>query len=455
MTDESSRNTLSASDTSPGGGRQPVRAVISAFLGSAIEFYDFLLYAQTAALVFGPVFFKNMSPATATIAAFGTFAVGYLARPVGGLVFGHFGDRLGRKKMLVITMMLMGLASAAIGLVPPPSVLGSWSVVLLVLFRVLQGIAVGGEWGGAAILAYEHSTTKRRGFAASFTQAGAPTGVALGSLMLGLFATLPQADFLSWGWRIPFLLSVVLLVIGLWVRSGVNESPEFVDAEQREEAGAGTRTGPLAVLLRRPKPVLVSIGALFGNFVLAGMMETFALNYAVASGFPKSGALLAWSASSIFQIFVAVGMGYLSDIVGRGRLMTFGYIAFAVAIYPFFLALSSHNWTLLIVALFLNKTIHATVYGPLAAFVADRFDVGTRYTGSSAGYQLASLLGSGLAPLGFTALYAVSGSNIVTVAGVAAIACLFSAVVVVFAGRRRAGKAVFAPELAAVETDRQ
>lgn len=425
-----------------GAARQPVRAVISAFLGSAIEFYDFLLYAQTAALVFGPVFFAKMSPAAATIAAFGTFTVGYLARPVGGLLFGHFGDRLGRKKMLVVTMMLMGLASAGIGLVPPPSILGSWSVVLLVLFRVLQGVAVGGEWGGAAILAYEHSTAKRRGFAASFTQAGAPTGIALGSLMLGLFASLPQAGFLSWGWRIPFLLSVVLLVIGLWVRSGVNESPEFVDAQQRKELATGSRTGPLATLLRRPKPVLVAIGALFGNFALAGMMETFALKYAVNSGFDKSGTLLAWSAASIFQIFVAVGMGYLSDIVGRGRLMLFGYIAFAAGIYPFFLALSSHNWSLLIIALFLNKAVHATVYGPLAAFVADLFTVGTRYTGSSAGYQLASLLGSGIAPLAFTSLYVASGNNVASVAALAAVACLFSAAVVGIAARSRTtGKA--------------
>ncbi|HVW45173.1 MAG TPA: MFS transporter [Amycolatopsis sp.] len=419
-----------------------MRAVISAFLGSTIEFYDFLLYAQTAALVFGPVFFAKMSPAAATIAAFGTFTVGYLARPVGGLLFGHFGDRLGRKKMLVVTMVLMGTASTAIGLVPPPSVIGSWSVVLLVLFRLLQGVAVGGEWGGAAVLAYEHATTRRRGLAASFTQAGAPTGIALGSLMLGLFAALPEAEFQSWGWRIPFLLSVVLLAISLWVRSGVNESPEFVDAEQREEAGAGVRTGPLATLLRRPKPVLVAIGALFGNFALAGMMETFALNYAVSSGFDKSGALLAWSAASIFQIFVAVGMGYLSDIVGRGRLMMFGYVAFAVGIYPFFLALSSHNWTLLVVALFLNKTVHATVYGPLAAFVADLFPVGTRYTGSSAGYQLASLLGAGIAPVAFTSLFVASGNNVISVAILAAVACLISAIVIfVVARSRNAGNA--------------
>ncbi|MER5390134.1 MFS transporter [Saccharopolyspora sp. NPDC002686] len=410
--------------------RQPARAAISSFLGATIEFYDFLLYAQAAVLAFGPVFFRGSPPEVATIAALGTFATGYLARPLGGLVFGYFGDRLGRKKMLILSMMTMGLASTAIGLIPPPTVIGPWAAVILVFLRVCQGIAVGGEWGGATLLAYEHAGVKRRGFLASFTQAGAPTGMALASLMLGLFAYLPTSEFQSWGWRIPFLFSIVLLALCLFVRAGVNESPEFNTLAKRRAEGTPEANRPLRDVFQQPRPVLICIFGTLGNFVLAGMLETFGLAYAVSAGTPKHEALVMWSAASVFLIFVTVGMGYLSDLVGRVRLMIIGYLAFAALLYPVFYLFSLADKFAVLGALLLTKVVHGMIYGPLAAFIADQFRPEIRYVGASAGYQVASLLGNGLGPLAITGLYAASGQNVVPVVAVGSGCCLLSAIVV-------------------------
>ena len=210
-----------------GDPRQMRRVLFSSFLGSTVEFYDFLLYGTAAALVFGDLFFSNLTPAVATIASFGTLAAGYLARPVGGILFGHFGDRIGRKSMLVMTMTLMGVASFLIGLLPTYATIGWVAPVLLVLLRLVQGIAVGGEWGGAALMALEHASEKRRGFAGSFANMGAPAGAVLSTVVLAIVTQLPEEDFLSWGWRIPFLLSAVLVAVGLYVRLKVTESPLF------------------------------------------------------------------------------------------------------------------------------------------------------------------------------------------------------------------------------------
>jgi len=223
-------------DTGPPDRRAEYRRVLfSSYLGTTIEFYDFLLYGTAAAVVFPAVFFSGLDEFTAVLFSLGTFAAGYVARPLGGVIFGHYGDRIGRKKMLVVTMLVMGVASFLIGLVPSAAMIGGWAAVILVLLRVAQGIAVGGEWGGASLMALEHSGGEGRGLAASFVNAGAPSGAVLGSLMLGLFSLLPQEQFLSWGWRIPFLLSAVLLGLGLWVRSQVSESPVFQAALAKAE----------------------------------------------------------------------------------------------------------------------------------------------------------------------------------------------------------------------------
>jgi len=220
-----------------GTRRREARTVIaSSYLGSTIEYYDFLLYATAAAVVFPKVFFSGADEWVGVVAAYGTFAAGYVARPLGGIIFGHFGDRLGRKNMLIVSMLVMGIASTLIGLVPGAAVAGAWGAVMLVILRVCQGIAVGGEWGGAALMALEHSESGKRGFAASFVNAGAPTGAVLGTLVMGAFAALPNEQFLAWGWRVPFLLSFVLLGIGMFVRLKVSESPIFKAALEQEKA---------------------------------------------------------------------------------------------------------------------------------------------------------------------------------------------------------------------------
>ena len=322
--------------------REVRRVVLSSYLGSTIEFYDFLLYATAAAIVFAPVFFSNLSPVAGTIASMGTFAVGYLARPLGGVIFGHFGDRHGRKSMLLISMTIMGVASFLIGLVPPASMIGSWGAICLVVLRLCQGIAVGGEWGGAALMSLEHVGGKGRGFAASFTNAGAPTGSLLGTVALAIVALLPEDDFLSWGWRIPFLLSAVMLVVGLYVRVKVSESPMFAEAAKKEAAknesskakSKAKKPLPLLSILKRPRNLLLVAFGCMASFGIQTMFTTFAIGYAANSGITRTQSLVAFAICQFFAIFTLLAFARLSDRVGRRPVMLFGLTAFAVLIYP-------------------------------------------------------------------------------------------------------------------------
>src|SRR5919205_1001935 len=274
--------------------RQLRRAVLSSYLGSVIEYYDFLLYATASAVVFNQVFFSDLDPLAGTVASFGTLATGYLARPLGGALFGHFGDRIGRKRMLILTMALMGLASVLIGVLPSYGTIGVWAPVLLVLLRVGQGVAVGGEWGGAVLMSAEHATS-RRGLWASFTNAGAPSGMVLSTVVLALAAgATGEEGFLAWGWRIPFLLSAVLLAVGLFVRAKVEETPVFVEAA----SDAPARPPLFEVLRKHPRNLLLSIGVGFGAFVAQGTLTTFVIAYAVGAGFPRQTVLNALSRSS-------------------------------------------------------------------------------------------------------------------------------------------------------------
>ncbi|MCT2020862.1 MFS transporter [Kocuria marina] len=258
--------------------REARRVILSSYLGFTIEYYDFLLYASASALVFPHVFFQDLDPVAGVIASYGTFAGGYLARPLGGAISGHVGDRLGRKKMLILSMFVMGIGSTLIGLIPSSASIGSWGAILLILLRVFQGIAVGGEWGGAALMALEHSSKGKRGFAASFTNAGAPTGAALGTTVLGLCAAMPTEQFLSWGRRIPFLASVLLLMVGIVVRSKVSESPIFKEAVAREEAQGDKPKLPILEVLRRPKALIYPV------FGWLGSANTFLILVALCVG---------------------------------------------------------------------------------------------------------------------------------------------------------------------------
>ncbi|KRE76925.1 MULTISPECIES: MFS transporter [Micrococcaceae] len=397
--------------------RKEARTVIlSSYLGSTIEFYDFLLYATAAAVAFPKVFFAGTDEWVGVVAAYATFAAGYVARPLGGIIFGHFGDKVGRKGMLIISMAMMGIASTLIGLIPGAGVIGPWGAVILVLLRVCQGIAVGGEWGGAALMALEHADPRRRGFAASFVNAGAPTGAVLGTVVMGIFSALPQDAFLAWGWRVPFLLSFVLLIVGMFVRLRVSESPIFAEAVAKEEAQATTkRKIPLLEVLRRPKALIMIMFAGAAGFGLQVVLPTFSVTYAVSKGAPQQGVLYAFAgASAISIIFVLLG-GRLSDRFGRRPVMIAGLALFIAYLFPMFGMLGSGNVGLVFVAFTVALVLHSSLYGPLAAFVSEQFGTTSRYTGAAVGYQLATLIGAGFTPGILAGLYKDSGQSIVPV----------------------------------------
>lgn len=397
--------------------RKEARTVIlSSYLGSTIEFYDFLLYATAAAVAFPKVFFAGTDEWVGVVAAYATFAAGYVARPLGGVIFGHFGDKVGRKGMLIISMAMMGIASTLIGLIPGAGVIGPWGAVILVLLRVCQGIAVGGEWGGAALMALEHADPRRRGFAASFVNAGAPTGAVLGTVVMGIFSALPQDAFLAWGWRVPFLLSFVLLIVGMFVRLRVSESPIFAEAVAKEEAQATTkRKIPLLEVLRRPKALIMIMFAGAAGFGLQVVLPTFSVTYAVSKGAPQQGVLYAFAgASAISIIFVLLG-GRLSDRFGRRPVMIAGLALFIAYLFPMFGMLGSGNVGLVFVAFTVALVLHSSLYGPLAAFVSEKFGTTSRYTGAAVGYQLATLIGAGFTPGILAGLYKDSGQSIVPV----------------------------------------
>jgi MFS family permease len=410
----SGHTTLAAAGTA--AKRKEARTVIlSSYLGSTIEFYDFLLYATAAAVAFPKVFFAGTDEWVGVVAAYATFAAGYVARPLGGVIFGHFGDRIGRKGMLIISMAMMGIASTLIGLVPGASMIGPWGAVILVLLRVCQGIAVGGEWGGAALMALEHSDPKRRGFAASFVNAGAPTGAVLGTLVMGAFSALPQDAFLAWGWRVPFLLSFVLLIVGMFVRLRVSESPIFAEAVAKEGAQGAKRKIPLVEVLRRPKALIMIMFAGAAGFGLQVVLPTFSVTYAVSKGAPQQGVLYAFAgASAISILFVLLG-GRLSDRFGRRPVMVAGLALFIAYLFPMFGMLSSGNVGLVFLAFTVALILHSSLYGPLAAFVSEQFGTTNRYTGAAVGYQLATLIGAGFTPGIVAGLYKDSGQSIVPV----------------------------------------
>ncbi len=386
------------------------RAVTSSFLGSVIEYYDFLLYSTASAVVFAQVFFSDLSPLVGTLASFTTFATGYLARPVGGIIFGHFGDRIGRKRMLVLSMSLMGVASFLIGVLPTYGQAGAFAPLALLFLRIVQGVAVGGEWGGAVLISAEHATV-RRGLWASFTNAGAPCGMAVSTLVLtGTSAAVGEDAFLRWGWRIPFLLSLVLLAIGLFVRLRVAESPVF--AAEQDQGANGRRPLPLWDVLRhRPRVLLLGVGVGLSAFVVQGTLTTYLVAYAVQGGFERQTVLNGLTLSSTLAVAGIVGWSALSDRLGRRPLVTAGALALAAYSFTLFPMLDSGSTALLVLALVVGQSLlHPLMYGPLAALYTELFATRHRYTGASLGYQLAGL-GAGFAPVIFTAIRAAAGDR--------------------------------------------
>ena len=304
--------------------KQKRRAILASYLGTTLEYYDFLLYGVAAALVFPKVFFVALDPMAATLSSFATFAVGYFARPLGAVVFGHYGDRIGRKNVLVVTLVLMGLASVMIGLLPTYQQIGIAAPILLVLMRLLQGVAIGGE-GGATLMSMEHAKKRGRGFAVSLVSAGGPTGAVLGTLVMTPFTLLPNDQFLAWGWRVPFLISVLLMIVGLMIRMKVTETPEYEEARKKMAAEGKKQSIPLVTVLRYNKRHIFSgvIGGL-APLSFATFAAAFLLNYAVVAGHSRTSALIAMTIANFLNIFTLPMFGALSDRVGRRVLMISG-----------------------------------------------------------------------------------------------------------------------------------
>ncbi|MGW0018400.1 MFS transporter [Rhodococcus sp. NPDC003382] len=408
------------------------RVVFSSYLGSTIEFYDFILYATASSLVFGPVFFSNLSPAAALIASYATFAIGYIARPLGGIVFGHFGDRIGRKKMLLLSMSIMGAASFLIGLVPA---IPTWGAVMLIVLRAVQGVAIGGEWGGAALMSLEHAGDRNRGFAAAFTNAGGPTGAVLGTLALALAATLPENDFLSWGWRIPFLFSAVLLAVGLFVRARVAESPLFREAMKAaaEKKDRAAEPMPLLAILRAPRTLVLAGLVCTAPFVIQALFSTFVIGYAAENGVSRSEGLNAFAICQFFAIFGILGAARLSDRYGRKPVMLSGFVGMVVLAWPLFQLASSGNFLLVVLAFVIScSVLQSLTFGPMPAFLAEQFGTRSRYTGASLGYQIGSLLGAGFTPVIVASFFASSGTITSVVAYLVALCAMSAVILAVF-----------------------
>ncbi|MBA0051028.1 MFS transporter [Streptomyces sp. AJS327] len=420
------------------------RVVAASVIGTTVEWYDFFLYGSAAALVFDKLFFPDSDPLVGTLLAFLTYAVGFAARPIGALVFGHYGDRLGRKRLLVLSLLLMGGATFAIGLLPTHATVGGFAPVLLTMLRLVQGFALGGEWGGAVLLVSEHGDARRRGFWASWPQTGAPAGQLLATAVLAvLTAVLSDAAFESWGWRVPFLLSGVLVGLGLWVRLAVDESPVFKEALARAERERAAETGrsaaeaaraqdttqgptrnsagsprsaertPLIAVMREHwRDVLVAMGARMAENISFYVLTAFILVYVTDHlDLSQQTALNAVLIASAVHFAVIPLWGALSDRLGRRPVYLIGTVGVALWIFPFFALLDTGDFGSMVLAVTVGLTLHGAMYAPQAAFFAELFATRMRYSGASIGAQFSSLAAGAPAPMIATALLADFGHS--------------------------------------------
>ena len=417
--------------------RTPLRRVIGASLiGTTIEWYDFFLYGSAAALVFNRLFFPDYDPLVGTMLAFATYALGFIARPVGGIVFGHFGDRIGRKKLLMWSLVLMGAATVLIGLLPTYAQIGIWAPVALIVLRLVQGFAVGGEWGGAVLMAAEHGDAKRRGFWASWPQAGVPAGNLLAAGVLALLAGFqPEDAFLDWGWRVPFVLSAILVVVGWYIRNRVAESPMFEKAI--DEAEAPPKLPAIEVVRERPKALVLGAGLRIGENISYYILTVFSLTYLVdVAAETRSLALNALLIGAAVQFLAIPFFAWLSDRIDRRPVYAFGGLGLAAWSFLLFPLLGSGEPASIVLALVVGLVLHGAMYGPQAAFITELFPTRIRYSGVSLAYQLTAIVGGSLAPIIALALYQHYGSAL-PVAIYVGVACAVSGLSALFARETR------------------
>jgi MFS family permease len=398
-----------ASPASPALRAHRLRAIAASTVGTTIEWYDFFLYGTASALVFPAVFFPNSTPVNGILLSFATQAVGFGARPVGAIIFGHYGDRIGRRGTLIATLMLMGLATALMGVLPSYGAIGVAAPVLLVVLRLLQGIGVGGEWGGSVLLSMEWGSQRRRGFAASWPQVGVPIGLLLSTGLVKLFSAIAGDSFNTWGWRIPFLLSLVLVVIGLYVRLRVRESPAF---NQVKRENAIIKLPVWQVIKEQPLEVVTSAFVRLSEQAPFYIFVTFVLAYGTDHlGMSKDSLLNDTLIAAAIGLVSVPLFGFLSDLIGRRLMYGIGIVCMALFAFPYYGLLNTKTAGLALLAIVVSLIFHDMQYGPQAALIAESFGPATRYSGAGIGYQLASVIAGGPAPLIAAAILDATGSS--------------------------------------------
>jgi MHS family shikimate/dehydroshikimate transporter-like MFS transporter len=390
-------------------GRNLIKKVTAAsFIGTALEGYDFLLYASAAALVFGQLFFPvGDDPIIGTLLAFSTFSIGFFARPIGGIIAGHYGDKLGRKPMLVLTLIVMGVATTLIGLLPTYDQVGVLAPILLVVLRLIQGLAYGGEWGGAVLMVVEYAPENRRGFWGGFPQSAVPFGFLIATAVLGLSARISGDEFLVWGWRVPFILSILPVLVGLYIRLKIDETPVF---QSVKEKASDAHIPLLTAVKNYPRQIVLAAGA----FVLVSgpyyIIVSFMLSWGTTTlGVPRDVMLTGVLIASAVQIVACIAFASLSDVVGRLPVLMGGGIFMLLYAYPMFWMVNTADPAVIWLAMSLGLLAFGALYGPIAAYFAELFVANVRYSAASLGYQVGQVLGGGLAPFISTALLAATG----------------------------------------------